>query len=123
VVTMAEVARVAGVSNIAAMTTTAISPANVPTRWSSMVASLRTAPGPATSGAMSPDALTMNLPPAWWKPATAGGKPELSPTWPPLHPPLGHLPDVVEDGGGHAWPGLRVCPAEGLARHHVLSSL
>ncbi len=51
--------------NIAAMTTTAISPANEPTRGSPMVVSATDDPGPATSGAMSPDPVTVTLPPAW----------------------------------------------------------
>ena len=56
--------RYSAVMNIAATTTTAISPANAPTRvWS------RVWPGPAppgASGAMSPDPVTVNVPPAWW---------------------------------------------------------
>ena len=55
--------RYSAVTNIVATTTTAISPASAPTRvWS------RGWPVPAppgASGAMSPDPVTLNVPPAW----------------------------------------------------------
>ena len=59
--------RYSAVMNIVAITTTAISPANVPTRCCSMVPDGPTLdPGPSVTGAMSPDPVTVKLPPACW---------------------------------------------------------
>ena len=56
--------RYSAVMNIVATTITAISPANVPTRCSVMV--VPTSPAcPVTTGAMSPEPVTVNRPPAW----------------------------------------------------------
>ena len=56
--------RYSAVMNITATTTTAISPANAPTRPVSIVEVGKPAAA-GTSGAMSPDPVTVNLPPAW----------------------------------------------------------
>jgi hypothetical protein len=69
---------------------------------------------PGTTGAMSPDPVTVNRPPAWWKPAdprTAVGV-RCSP---PVHAPAGQVPrpaDVIEDGGGLAGAAARFLPAD-----------
>ena len=79
--------RYSAVTNIVATTTTAISPANAPTRvWS------RGWPGPAppgSSGAMSPDPVTVNAPPAWWYPPGMAGEASLGPppSWVPVQAP------------------------------------
>ena len=58
--------RYSAVMNIAATTSTAISPANVPTRRFAMVSDgPPLASDPAMTGAMSPDPVTVNRPPAW----------------------------------------------------------
>ncbi len=56
--------RYSAVMNIVAITITTISPANVPMRcWVTVVPASPACPG--TTGAMSPDPVTVNRPPAW----------------------------------------------------------
>src|SRR5215472_2146268 len=55
------------VKNIAATTTIAISPMKTPTRLCSTVTVGRLLPGPGVTGAMSPDPVTVNVPPACLK--------------------------------------------------------
>ena len=58
--------RYSAVMNMAAITSTPISPANVPTRRFAMVSDgPPLASDPAMTGAMSPDPVTVNRPPAW----------------------------------------------------------
>ena len=59
--------RYSAVMNSAATTPRAISPANVPRRYSlTVIAESAPPPCPAGIGAMSPDPVTLNPPPAWW---------------------------------------------------------
>ena len=55
--------RYSAVMNIAPTTITTISPANAPMKPSSAALPMLAGPGPA--GAMSPDPVTVNVPPAW----------------------------------------------------------
>ena len=57
--------RYSAVMNMAAITSTPISPAKVPTRRFAMVSDGPPLSDPATTGAMSPDPVTANRPPAW----------------------------------------------------------
>ena len=56
--------RYSAVMNIAPTTITTISPANAPTKPSSAALPMFVGPGPA--GAMSPEPVTVNVPPAAW---------------------------------------------------------
>ena len=77
--------RYSAVMNIVPTTTTTISPANVPTRaWLMSTPP----PEPGTSGAISPDPVTVNLSPAWRNPPGACGYIAFCPISVPRHPPV-----------------------------------
>src|SRR5215469_8127715 len=77
------------VKNIAATTTITISPTKTPTRLCSMVTVGRLLPGPGVTGAMSPEPVTVNMPPVRLNGATPGPPgPPGPPTGPPTGPPL-----------------------------------
>ena len=69
--------------NIAATTTITISPRNTPTRLCSIVTVGSPPPGPGVTGAMSPDPVSVNVPPA----VVNGAEPPPSPG--PGPPPTG----------------------------------
>ena len=69
--------RYSAVMNIAATTTTAISPANAPSRVCSTGMPPPSAAG--TYGAMSPDPVTVNVPPDRWNPVPGDAPPTASP--------------------------------------------
>jgi hypothetical protein len=83
--------RYSAVTNIVATTTTTISPAKVPTRVWVMVVPRPAAP--ATAGAMSPDPVTVNPPPARSnRPRCSGVALAGPPRSSPVHARLGQVP-------------------------------
>src|SRR5262249_26569668 len=100
-------------TNIAAATASAISPANAPVRVS---ASGMPPPRPPTAGAMSPEPLTVTVPPVRWKPPVAWRGPLPAPVGVPVHAAAGPGPRRAvwaEGGGASAGPALGGLPGFG----------
>src|ERR1019366_8293325 len=90
--------RNSAVMNMVATTSTAISPANVPASVSATEPAVRPSP-PGRSGAMSPDPVTVSVPPDRRYPPPRGWLPGLGPA--PMLVPRHRLP------GGRRWRASR----------------